>query len=133
MSYSPCFHPTQATPQETHTREISWLLFIHEKTQKPTSKPYEHPPVRCGPLSLAVLFLPGWLGLGTAALCAGSGVAGSRRPESPGLRYGTLQSGHSKEEALGQRRDPLYRTVCWQVQVSASRRVGWCGKVLVSG
>lgn len=62
VSYSPCFHPTQATPQETHTREISWLLFIHEKTQKPTSKPYKHPPVQCGLLSLAVLsfFLAGW-------------------------------------------------------------------------
>lgn len=64
MSYSPCFLPTQATPQETQTREISWLLFIHEKTPRPTSKPHEHPPVPCGPPSLDVtsFFLAGWLG-----------------------------------------------------------------------
>lgn len=101
-SYSPCFHPTQVTPQEMHTREISWLLFIHKKTQRPTSKPYQHPPMRCGPLSLAVLsfFLAGRLGLGTAALCAGSRVAGSKRPDSRALILNAtrwpLQGGSSR-------------------------------------
>lgn len=33
-SLIPLFHPTQVTPQEMHTREVSWLLFAHEKTQK---------------------------------------------------------------------------------------------------
>lgn len=135
VSYSPRFLPTQVTPQAMHTRELSWLLFIHKKTQRPTSRPHKHPPVLCGPLSLAVLsfFLAGWLGLGTAALCAVSGVTGSRRPESPGPCYkvATPRRKLSVKGGILSTDQPAAHGAQHGVQ-SASRcwvglPVGWCG------
>lgn len=84
LSHSARFHPTQVMPQETHTREVSRLLFAHEKTQKVSVQVTRAFPCVVQTLVLgSVEFPPGRLaGLqNTVALCS---ILGSRYPGTLG-------------------------------------------------
>lgn len=83
LSHSARFHPTQVMPQEMHTREVSRLLFAHEKTQKVSVQVTRaFPCVVQTPVLGSAEFPPGWLvGLqNTVALCS---IPGSRYPGTP--------------------------------------------------
>lgn len=106
-SYSPCFHPTQATPQEMHTREVSWLLFAHKKVQVNVKVTQASTHVVQTPVLGCAEFPPGrlvgpWktLALHPESSIPASGIQGFQGPDTQPYGVGT-----SKRQVLSQGQD----------------------------